>query len=183
MPKKDPTQHRRKLRDFNILFQELQGESDRAAAVLGAAFLDGLLEEYITNFLIDDTKEVEGIFGPDKPLGSFGARITMCFCLGLISQDEKHDLRIIQRVRNRFAHELTGISFDDKGIADSCSNLKIPTKVASVQELIRSSVRERYIAATAFLVTILTHRTIEISNARRVTPGERKIVIDFEKDS
>lgn len=182
MPKKDPILQRRKLRDFNTLFQELQNESDRAAAILGAAFLDALLEEYITNFLVDDRKEVQRIFGPEQPLGSFGARITIAFCLGLISREEKADLRIIQKIRNRFAHELPGISFEDRSISDRCSALKLPTKVPSVQEEVTRSMRERYITATAFLATIIEHRTIEIQKERRNIPNERKIVIDFEKD-
>lgn len=182
MPKKDPILLRRKLRDFNTLFQELQNESDRAAAILGAAFLDALLEECITNFLVDDIKEVQRIFGPEQPLGSFGSRITIAFCLGLISRDEKSDLRIIQKIRNKFAHELPGISFEERRISDQCRALKLPAKVPSVQEDVTQSMRERFIAATAFLATIIQHRTFEISKERRRTPNEQKIVIDFEKD-
>ncbi len=54
-----------KLReDWEEFFAEFAGESDRAAAVLSAAYIDELLKNLITNFLVDDNKAVEKLIDP-----------------------------------------------------------------------------------------------------------------------
>jgi hypothetical protein len=49
------------LREFALLFQEENNE--RAAAIVGAAFLDTLLENILINYFRDDDKEVERLLG------------------------------------------------------------------------------------------------------------------------
>lgn len=46
-------------------------------------------------------------FQPDRPLGSFAARITVAARLGLIDAPEEQGLQTLRRVRNAFAHSTT----------------------------------------------------------------------------
>lgn len=87
------------LPEFARLFD--YGEpSDRAVAIVGPAFLDRLLKEALVNFLIDDEKElVESLLGKNGPLGTFGSRITVCYCLGFIGEIVKSDLRLVGKIR------------------------------------------------------------------------------------
>ena len=91
---------------------EFQDETDRACAVLAAAFLDRALGELLHGFMRDDPKVRERLFGRNHPLTTFGARIDLAFALGLIGTTEHHDLDLVRKIRNHFAHELTGLSFD-----------------------------------------------------------------------
>jgi hypothetical protein len=109
------------LREFSRLFQEEKNE--RAAAIVGGAFLDTLLEHILLGFLAEDEKEVQRLLDPEQPLGSYGSRIRIVYCLGLIGKVIRDDLRLVGKIRNRFAHDLHA-SFDDEPIRSWCLSLK-----------------------------------------------------------
>lgn len=109
------------LLEFSRLFQEEQNE--RAAAIVGGAFLDTLLEHVLRNFLVEDEKEVQRLLDPDQPLGTYGNRIRVAYCLGLIGKIVRDDLRFVGKIRNRFAHDLHA-SFEDEPIRSWCLSLK-----------------------------------------------------------
>jgi len=109
------------LYEFTKLF-DYEDPSARAVAIVGAAFLDTLLSEALTNFLVNDKKEVSKLLRPDGPLGTFGSRITACYCLGLIGDIVKNDLRLVGKIRNRFAHDIRA-DFADDQIKNWCKSL------------------------------------------------------------
>src|SRR6266545_1394404 len=96
---------------------EFRLESDRATAVLGAAYLDEEILQLLTQFLVDDENEVRDLLDNERPLGPFGARIRAAYCMGLIAKEEFQDLKLIEAIRNEFAHQLHGLSFDEASIA------------------------------------------------------------------
>ena len=109
------------LRTFSRIFQEEKNE--RAAAIVGGAFLDTLLEHILINFLADDSSEVQRLLAPEQPLGTYGSRVRVVYCLGLIGKIVRDDLRRVGKIRNRFAHDLHA-SFDDEQIRSWCLSLK-----------------------------------------------------------
>lgn len=113
---------REMLFEFAKLF-DYKEASDRAVAIVGPAFLDTLLTEMLVNFLIEDEKEVHKLMEPDGPLGTFGAKISAAYCLGFIGDVIKSDLRLVAKVRNRFAHELRA-DFSDERIKSWCGALR-----------------------------------------------------------
>jgi DNA-binding MltR family transcriptional regulator len=110
------------LLEFSLLFKH-EEKNDRGLVIVGAAFLDTLLEHILINFLVDDTKEVSELLRYDQPLGSYGNRTRAAYCFGLINKTIRDDLRLVGKIRNRFAHDLYA-SFDDQQIADWCAALK-----------------------------------------------------------
>jgi len=110
------------LFDFASLF-DYNNPSDRAIAVVGPAFLDMLLSDILREFLVDDPKEVEKLLQPEGPLGTLGSRVTACYCLGLIGPVIAADLRLVGKIRNRFAHELQ-TTFSDQRISQWCKSLQ-----------------------------------------------------------
>jgi hypothetical protein len=109
------------LGEFSLLFQNEKNE--RAAAVVGGAFLDTLLEHILFNFLIEDQREVQRLLAPEQALGTYGSRITIVYCLGLIGKIVRDDLRLVGKIRNRFAHDLYA-GFGDEPIRSWCVALK-----------------------------------------------------------
>ena len=99
------------LREFAFLFYEEKNE--RAAAIVGAAYLDTLLENILINFFVDDEQEVGKLLGVERPLGTYGSRTTVAYCLGLIGKTIRDDLRLVGKIRNRFAHDLSAAFGDD----------------------------------------------------------------------
>lgn len=107
--------------EFGLMFE--REENDRAIAIIGGTFLDTLLEDILVNFLVDDEKEVQRLLQYDQPMGTYGSRISAAYCLGFIGKVIRDDLRLVGKVRNRFAHDLKA-SFNDEPIQSWCSLLK-----------------------------------------------------------
>jgi hypothetical protein len=105
------------LFEFSKLFK-YEEKNDRAIAIVGAAFLDTLLEHILVNFLVDDEKEVKKMLKE-----TYSNKITMAYCLGLIGKTIREDLRLVGEIRNRFAHDLYA-SFNDEKIQSRCKSLK-----------------------------------------------------------
>lgn len=110
---------------WKSVFDELGGESERACAIVGAAYLDDLLLKCLEGYLLENPDSYDELLNPDNsnaPLGSFGSKITMAYAIGLINQDDLKAFRKIKRIRNRFAHDLQ-LSFSADDISDHCKDL------------------------------------------------------------
>lgn len=105
---------------------EFHHESDRVVAIVGAAYLDSLLEKLLRAVLIDTPDEADRLLRPDAPLGSNGSRAQLAYCLGLIRVDQRDDLKIVAKIRNLFAHDFKALSFDSAPVRDFCANLLQP---------------------------------------------------------
>ena len=118
----------RQFRQFETLIEfakqfDYQEPSDRAVVIVGHTFLDMLLRNILIDFLIDDEKEVDKLLNPDGALGTYGSRVTACYCLGLIDEIVKKDLQLVGRIRNQFAHDLH-VDFSNQKIGDWCKALR-----------------------------------------------------------
>jgi hypothetical protein len=105
---------------------ELSGESDRAAAIVGCALLDERLRELLDEFLIQNSDGRTDLLSAEDvnaPLGSFGSRIVAAYAVGLIDKPQRDALRRLKRVRNLFAHK-PGRSFKDQDIATHCAEIQ-----------------------------------------------------------
>lgn len=111
------------LAAFHNLFNERKSVDERAVAIVGAAFLDSLLENILINFLVDDEKETKKLIGFDGPMGTFSNRVAATYCLGFIAKAVRDDLRTVGKIRNRFAHKLDA-SFDAEPIRQWCLLLR-----------------------------------------------------------
>ena len=91
--------------------RELEQQTDRGAAIIGAAFLEARLEEAIRSRLIGTGEPVDALFKGEAPLRTFRAKIDMGFALGLFGPRIHRDLNLIRKIRNKFAHHFGAISF------------------------------------------------------------------------
>jgi DNA-binding MltR family transcriptional regulator len=108
--------------EFSRLFR-FEGTNDRALAVVGVSFLEMMLEHILINFLVSDDKEVAELLRYDQPLGTYSGRVRIAYCLGLLRKPIFHDLKLVGRIRNKFAHDLYA-SFEDEQISSWCKALK-----------------------------------------------------------
>ena len=109
------------LVQFAKLF-DYQEASDRAIAIVGPAYLDTLLSDILTEFMVENSKEVSKLLQPEGPLGTYGSRIAACYCLGLVGSTVIADLRCVGKIRNKFAHDIRA-SFTDPKISQWCQQL------------------------------------------------------------
>lgn len=113
--------------EFGVFYEEFVSESDRAAVVLGAAKIDDILARILSSRLVPpvDTKSDE-LLAANAPLGTMSARIDMVFRLGLISHDFRRALHLIRKIRNTFAHDLEGCSFESPSVKSQTHELFAP---------------------------------------------------------
>jgi len=99
------------------------------------------------------------------------------FALGLIGTVEHHDLDLVRKTRNEFAHKLTGLSFDSAPIADWCRELRaldelgFPIPLDAVQPI-----RFRFETAVVFLAITLRGRRATVAHRE-----EPESIRDVEK--
>lgn len=130
-------------------YDELDGESARAAAILAAAGTDKALGDAIeTKFVKLSPKIYSDIFKNYGPLSSFSARIDIAYALGFYGKKTRKRLHSARRVRNDFAHASDPIDFTDHEISKRCRKMT-PKNLSDPNNL-----RERYIG---FLREIADH--------------------------
>lgn len=110
------------LFDFTKLFPYEAGD-DRTIVIVGASFIDYVLEHILRSFFPNEETEVDTLLTPEQALGTYGSRVRMIFCLGFIDKIVKDDLKLIGKIRNKFAHDLYA-SFDDNQIKSWCHQLR-----------------------------------------------------------
>jgi DNA-binding MltR family transcriptional regulator len=99
---------------FDVLHNEFDKESDRAAVILAASVADELLGTLLSAYLVPVSSSNDELFdGANAPLGTFSSRIEMSYRLGLVSVKFARDLHLIRKIRNDFAHNIHGCSFED----------------------------------------------------------------------
>ncbi len=162
------------ITELNQFLHEFQKESDRAAAVLAGCYLDEMLELLLKKFLIQDAKFIaKYVLGnsPSVTIDSFAKKARIAYALGLLREDEYSDLDIVRRIRNEFAHQLHGLSFDTQKISDLCFNLKLAQ--LTIDKLLcdtkyTDGARFRYTIAVGILGNFINHRALYETEAREV---------------
>jgi mannitol operon repressor len=151
-------------RKWDEFWKEFQHETPRAVVILSSAFMDSLLHDLLASFLINST-EVEKLLGNEndfnRPLSNFGSRITLAYCLGLISDIELNDLRCINKIRNKFAHKIHGLTFDSYEIVSLCNKLQIKSESEDTTE-------QKFIFSASYLLPTLDIRISDTSKYRLI---------------
>jgi DNA-binding MltR family transcriptional regulator len=138
--------------------------------LLSAAWLDDALTENLRKCLVDDSEVVDELFGVDRPLGTFSAKITMAYCLGLIDEEMRKDLDTIRGIRNDFGHVRDALSFGTQSMVDRCNNLATPEKLLEASIFMGmhsfSTVRDRFLISATLIVGYL----IRVAGAHGYAP-------------
>jgi hypothetical protein len=115
-------------KEFEAFAKEFSAETDRAAVILGAAKLDVLLFQILQKVLRPSTGRTDELLEGDSPLGTFSSRAMMCHRLGVIDDEMFKAINLVRRIRNSFAHELSGVSLESGAHRDRIRELVAPLK-------------------------------------------------------
>jgi DNA-binding MltR family transcriptional regulator len=103
-------------------------EGDRSVGIVAASLLDVLLEEIIRTFYVKD-RNVADLFKNDHLLMNFYSKINVAYYSGYIPKVIYHDLKIVCKIRNRFAHSLsTGLDFTEKTLVNLIQECELRPK-------------------------------------------------------
>jgi len=133
--------------DWQVILEELQSQSDRAAAIVGVALLDANLERAFRTVMLEalSQNDLSDLFeGPTAPLGSYSGKVRVAHAFGMIGDKSFADLKILGQVRNRFAHKLEIRSFEQEEIRQLCDQLRL-ADIRFATDTPPASPRERFI--------------------------------------
>lgn len=105
---------------------ELDGESDRAAALVAAAYLETTVELAIRAVFVAFPSEGDEmiLFGSTGAFANFAVKVRVAYLLGIFGEMTKADILQVIAIRNRFAHSSKPLNFDDAKIKTMCNKLK-----------------------------------------------------------
>lgn len=163
------------LAEFEVAIGELQSQSDRGVAIIGACLLDEILRELMIAAMQGKSSRNlhDTLFdGPTKPLGSFSAKIKLGCGLGLIKRADARALEDIRKIRNSFAHALAPKQFEDPEVASICSHLttylddvdKLDVVLGMIDED-DSAERKVFLKSVAHLSLALLNNGVEVASA------------------
>ena len=95
-----------------IALQMLE-ERGRGAVLVGVARVDAALEHLLQAVMAPSTVKSDGLFLPERPLGSIGAKVALASRLGLIDGPVERALNVLRKLRNAFAHSAESASLGD----------------------------------------------------------------------
>ena len=95
-----------------IALQMLE-ERGRGAVLVGVARVSAALEHLLQAVLTPATAKNDGLFLPDRPLGSIGAKVALASRMGLIDAGVERALNALRKLRNAFAHSAESASLAD----------------------------------------------------------------------
>ncbi len=88
-------------------------ERGRGAVLVGVARVDTALEHLLQAVMTPAPSKGDGLFLPDRPLGSLGAKVALASRLGLIDASVERALNALRKLRNAFAHSAESASLAD----------------------------------------------------------------------
>ncbi|WP_070963908.1 MltR family transcriptional regulator [Vibrio sonorensis] len=107
-------------------WEQERNESDRSLSISGAAIIDQQLKELLESYFIVAPKETKSLFSSTGALGALGVRNQIAYVIGLIDKTTYLDIRLIQKIRNKFAHSHLRIDFSEPKVSGLASSLEIP---------------------------------------------------------
>jgi DNA-binding MltR family transcriptional regulator len=132
--------------------REFHDSPDRVIAIIGGAYLDALLDRLLRAAMVEAPTDVEQLLRPDGAVGSNGARYQLAYCLGLITTDQRDDLKLVAKIRNSFAHNFLALTFGESPIRDYCASLRQPSILAAMPADLfpqqEAELAERYVHGT-----------------------------------
>jgi hypothetical protein len=106
---------------FTVTWSLLGPESDRGAAIVGAALIDVALDNALKKYLIPPSDQGDDFL--DGRDFTFAMKIDLAHRTGLIRPHVRKALHQIRRIRNAFAHEPHHQTFEDAAVRDRVVNV------------------------------------------------------------
>lgn len=100
------------LDKLNRFMSAIREQDDQAMVLLLATFLEDTLGRLLLAYFRSGKATKDLVEGFNAPLGTFGSRIKAVYAFGLVTDEQFKDMEILRKVRNHFAHNWEGVSFE-----------------------------------------------------------------------
>jgi len=150
------------IASYNNIVKDYHNESDRAAALLAASFLENQIKEKLQDYFPCNNK-IKEIFNAYHPLSTFAGKIEISYALGFLTDRMKADMLLIKKVRNYFTHHPEYVDFEAEPIRGYCTSLELPNLITDNSDS-TDSMKSRYLYA---IVLVLMYFDRFISNEEK----------------
>jgi DNA-binding MltR family transcriptional regulator len=141
------------------MMTELMGQSHRGTVILVAALLEDALTEQLGSIMrdydgIERLEKLGPLFGPNRHLSSFSAKIDLAYFLMRIDDGMRSQLHDIREMRNACAHSQQPISFADEELVGVFKRIIAPVGVCRwdvIQDSTPDHFRELFVAEAMIL--------------------------------
>jgi hypothetical protein len=114
-----------------IALQMLE-ERGRGAVLVGVARVDAALEHLLQAVMTPAPAKGDGLFLPERPLGSLGAKVALARRLGLIDEPVERALNALRKLRNAFAHSTESASLADPAHSSRLDQVYVEARANSL---------------------------------------------------
>jgi hypothetical protein len=109
--------------------KSLSEESDRACVILVASWVDHLLRMKLAReFSKGNSGARSALFSSNGPFATLSAKLNVAFCADWIHRDVYHDLKVIRKMRNEFAHTIDSHTLQDEPFRSMVARLRVPKR-------------------------------------------------------
>lgn len=116
-------------KESQALYDAVNNEDDLPCVLISTSFLDQCLASLLERFIIKGNTSKNLLDPRGGTLGTFTARVDLCYCLGLIPKGLFQNLRTVSEIRNRFAHSYLSLSFESPEVAQLCESFTFPKTI------------------------------------------------------
>ncbi len=107
-------------------FEEAYQANDRACAIVIFALIDQMVTEIFSQHIIHPNNQFQGkILGENGILSTASSRILMAYALAWLLLNVFHDVTLVRKIRNRFAHKMEVRNFSDRDILGFMNSFKL----------------------------------------------------------
>jgi len=147
-------------------------ERGRGAVLVGVAQVDAALEHLLQALLAPAPSRGDGLFLPDRPLGSLGAKVALARRLGLIDAPVERALSALRKLRNAFAHSTESASLADPAHSTRLAEIYAEARTNPLWAPLEPALRD-YILLITILVAFLE------ATAQQLRPYQPPVVVRF----
>lgn len=138
---------------------QMMAECGRGAILVGAARIESALENLLKSVMAPGSPKDDNLFKPERPLGTFSAKITLASRLSLIEKPVEQALQMIRKTRNDFAHSFDDIYISDEvhqsRLAEAFSEGRKNPLWAPIEKILTEADIEKHLRDYILLVTVL----------------------------
>ena len=109
--------------EFTAALDILRNGSDRELGIMGAALIEDALVHVIKSALSNSDNDKALFHDMGAPFGTFEAKTTAAFAMGLCDERTAKEMNTIRSIRNQFSHALRPFSFAEASVKNACQKL------------------------------------------------------------
>lgn len=152
---------------------------DTTVVLMATSLIDVMLKfTLVIRFRKDVVSKtlLENVFEGNGPLSTFSSKISLCIALGLFDKNVRHDLQILRKIRNEFAHSPNQLHLSD---FPQCNNLTIVVADVKIEDAVHERRNFKH-SCTGIIPAICIGVAVSIAEARVLHAHKSEVLAEAQ---